>query len=395
MLYVFCFTLSSFFSYIDFKCKKRNPFIAFFMAMVSVFIPCFLAGARDVEIGTDVKTYVTLIFDYIINVNPSFKDFFSMNWFVESLGYGFMSLAYIVTRFTDNIFWFMFFIEFACVVPVYVALRKCDLTPALKAFGLIIFYLSFYGYHLNIMRQSIAMSIIFSGYYLLREEKYIRYLLLCIACSLLIHATAILGVASFILYYACVNYNKFEITLGGRKKVLIKSNISKLSDKQCIIVIFLILMQVLTFIFLRKIIIIVSHFKSTYIYQVKHMGAFNLGIYNLLFYIMLFIPLVLYYSFLKKKDSIYRFYFFNLVVAFIFSMFDSVSVALSRLQFYQYIYIFIYIPKAASELKDVKDKLFFCAYYTFLFILNWIYFFCISGYGDIYPYTSKLLGIEK
>lgn len=395
MLYIICFTLSSLFSYIDFKCKKRNPIIAVLMAVVSVFLPCFLAGARDVEIGTDVTTYVTLIFDYIIDVNPSFTEFFSINWFIESLGYGFMSLAYIVTRFTDNIFWFMFFIEFVCVVPVYVALRKCDLTPALKSFGLIIFYLSFYGYHLNIMRQSIAMSIIFCGYYLLKEEKYIRYLLLCFTCSLLIHATAILGVASFILYYACVNYNKLEITLSGRKKILIKNNISKLSDKQYTIVIFLISMQILIFIFLKKIIIIVAQFKSTYIYQIRHMGTFNVGIYNLFFYMMLFIPLVLHYSYLIKKDSIYRFYFFNIVVAFIFSMFDSVSVALSRLQFYQYMYILIYIPKVISEMKDAKDRFIFCAYYTFLFILNWVYFFCISGYGDIYPYTSKLLGVEK
>lgn len=395
MLYIFCFSLSGLFSYIDFKCKNRKAIIAVLMAVISVFIPCFLAGARDVNIGTDVKTYVTLIFDYIIDVNPTFSEFFSINWFVESLGYGFMALAYIVTRFTDNIFWFMFLIEFLCIIPVYVALRKCDLTPALKSFSLIIFYLSFYGHHLNIMRQSIAMSIVFCGYYFLKEKKYTRYLLLCLICSLFIHETAVLGIVSFILYYACVNYNKLEITLGKRKKILIKNDTSKLSNKQYIIILILISMQILAFIFLRKIIIIVAQFKSTYIYQVRHMGAYNVGIYNLIFYILLFIPLVLYYPYLTKKDSIYRFYFFNLVVAFIFSMFSGVSIQLSRLQLYQYMYISIYIPKAISEIKSFKGRFIFCTYYTFLFILNWVYFFCISGYGEIYPYTSQLLGIEK
>ena len=63
MIYLICYLSSCAFAYLNFYFRKSNKYVASIFTFFAIFIPCFLAGIRDPQIGTDVNVYVKPVID--------------------------------------------------------------------------------------------------------------------------------------------------------------------------------------------------------------------------------------------------------------------------------------------------------------------------------------------
>lgn len=140
---------------------KRNYILAFLLA---VFIPSFIAGARALSVGTDIRTYAINVFKFfglgghrIGSIMKSTSPLFAL-------------VAYISGKISVNIHFFLFMIELLVIVPVYYFYFKNEDNRKLS---ILLFLLLFFNYSLNIMRQSISAAFIFCAFFLFKEKKYL------------------------------------------------------------------------------------------------------------------------------------------------------------------------------------------------------------------------------
>lgn len=123
----------------------------------------------------------------------------------------FVAYVYIVTRIFDNFGLLLFFLELAVVAPFAYALVK--IAPNSFGFGLLLFVLIFFGFSLNVMRQSIAMSILCVALVFAINRKGAKFLA-ALAIAAGFHLTALLGIIIWPLCRCFLNRGRSTATLG-------------------------------------------------------------------------------------------------------------------------------------------------------------------------------------
>lgn len=392
--YLVCFILSCVFARFDeyFK-KNHHKILAFFSAFLAIGIPCVLAGARDIGIGTDTSGYAEPLFNAINTRHYSIVELLNSSY-AKDIETVVLFLYYGVSLFSDNIFWVFFFTEFICLVPVYVTIGNSKISSDLKWLSLFAYYCLFYCYTLNLMRQMMAVAVVFSGFNFLRQGKTKRYIIL-VLFSMLIHKTAIIGIVIWPLYSTCVMK---RISLSSLFSVKDNSNLIKLNrwlyrNRFFLLLIYIIMSLVVLF-SSTKLIKIISVVKKSYAYQFEHINSsFNLSFAPLVLMIMYIFPCILWYKILVNKNSEYRFFFFMSFISIILWQLQGVSSEMYRVVLYIWFYIIVAIPYFVQAFHDKFTKLTISVYYTFLLFFNWYYYFVIWCSGEVIPYHSKLLGI--
>lgn len=210
MIYVVFFVTSCILLWLSEKSTSRN--IGRFLAFIAILLPCILAGMRADTIGTDVRVYVEPMYNAAKH-STCFSSYLSQKWYmiwrymyVAKFEIGFTTLVYLIEKLGGSLGTVLFFIHVLIVVPIYLGLKKMN-KPYPICFGMIVFYFLFYNISLNMMRQWIAMSILFYGlsYLVLNERK--RYLIsVLVAC--LFHTSAIMGFVVYLVYIYSKNQTK-------------------------------------------------------------------------------------------------------------------------------------------------------------------------------------------
>ncbi len=198
MIYLACFGLSAFFAHLSNKATERKKRILFLI--ISAAVAICLAGLRGYSVGTDVMNYFTKDLYWTGATGASsLMDYYRL-YFPQ--GYGdplFATLVGVIAQGTGSFTLFLFVVHTIIMVGVYVgAFRHRKYVD--PAFVLLIFYLFFYNHSLNIMRQYIAMAILFAFLADIPQGKWWRYLL-GVGLAVLFHSTAVLGVVPLVLYY--------------------------------------------------------------------------------------------------------------------------------------------------------------------------------------------------
>lgn len=184
--------------------KKGHKKLGIFNLLISLFSLCFLAGVRDLTVGTDIYYYFYQIFYDFTHTEIGILAEFANT----GVDIGFILLVYIGKIF-NNVNISMFIVEFAVLAPIYIFAyrnrKKYSIT-----FIILIYCLTMYVRSFNLMRQSIAISLlILSMDYF--KDRNIKKSLICFILAVLMHKTAIIGLIIYVIIY--IRNTKGEIKL--------------------------------------------------------------------------------------------------------------------------------------------------------------------------------------
>lgn len=164
------------------------------LCTLSTAFPVVLAGAREYTVGTDIATYGNYVFQAAVNARR-LPAFLRSRRDIDLL---YKALAFVVSRFTNNAHWFYFVTALIICGLIMCGLfyygRWCSVT-----LGWTCFLFLFYGDTLNVMRQSLALAVVFAVFPLFIEKRYFLYGVGSII-GILFHTTGIIALLFPVIY---------------------------------------------------------------------------------------------------------------------------------------------------------------------------------------------------
>lgn len=185
---------------------SRNSVGYIFWSIVALLIPCLLAGMRADTIGTDVAVYAEPLFNLARSAS-SFGEFYESGFIrywtladVSEFEIGYLALVWISSRLFDSVQGLLFLTQLLVMIPIYWALSRTGSKDAL-AMGMCFFLFLYFNQSLNMMRQWIAMALVFLGVIgLYKKNGRARDYIACIVpilVGILFHTSAFLGLVVF------------------------------------------------------------------------------------------------------------------------------------------------------------------------------------------------------
>lgn len=390
MIYLACYLSSCFFAYFSFRFRRSNKYLASVFTFFAILIPCFIAGIRDPDIGTDVNVYIKPIIESMRRSSTGLGTLLHSEIFVgETNGILFTILLYFCSRFKNGLFLALFLTEFLCLFPVYKVVQKQSYSAGLKVLALFSYYCIFYHYSLNLMKQCIAVAIILYGFELLKNNKFWSFIFLVLATALIVHKTAIIALAIPFIFILATNQRELLVY----KWLNIRLSLEKRSSRRLKNLIFIAALVVIIFMLLniRSLLVIAVQIKHSYIHQLKNLKGFELKYSNFLVMLMLIAPLVLFRRKLIKTDFVCRFYFLLHIISTLLYQFVGVSPALYRLSLYTMIFVILEIPEFTDKFKK-DSKLIAAAFYVMVLLVNFMFDVILNSYAGVYPYSTSFFG---
>lgn len=219
-IYLITFSLSSFLLMLAEKGKGKK-ITKEVLVFLGLLLPILLACMRKVGIGTDTKVYTSVLYDAALNSN-SFFDYLGkyvysnfQNKAVTKWEIGYNLVVYFSTRLTGSIQGVFFFTHALIIGFIYKGLEKIEGNFSIS-FSMFLFYLLFYGTSLNLMRQWMAISILFYGFHYLQKGNIKKYIFTVVTATLF-HNSGIIGVLILLLYFYLESEKKnIDIAIGER-----------------------------------------------------------------------------------------------------------------------------------------------------------------------------------
>lgn len=375
MIYLATFGISAILLYIAGKQKSKT--LRFALYSLGLIGPCLLAAFRSEEIGTDIHSYVIYQFDHAIKA--SFFDF--MTYAAGTTEPGWNLMTWFICHFSHSLPLYLFTIELLCMLPVFILLNK--LYRGSEWSGMISWYLLFYSFSLNGMRQSIAMSIVLLSYLFVRHKNPIAFCAtVVLAC--LFHQTALIGFFVYPLFTVAESQPpRYERSFVPNRPLLI---------------VILSSLSLLLVVFGEALFTPFTSFKDSYNYQLEHMGASDINWSALFLLFSVCLVVVLSYireGFFKNRgrnvDNLREFGFLAILSIFgcLLRELDIVSNTLGRLGLY---YLMFACVMSASLICSSKRNQ---SIAMLFYILQACYFIVCTmtlGQSEIYPYQSSLGG---
>lgn len=362
--YIICFCTTLLITFLAEKALKKNgKIIGILLLILAIFVLCFFAGIRDLNIGKDVSSYFMVAYNSYVNDGNGILD--TSN--IAIIEIGFAVLMYLASLFkSTNVA--LFIVELLVCIPIFLfAYKKRENTSI--TFIIFIFLTTLYCKSLNLIRQSIAISIIILSTYYFEEKKYKNTVFLMLL-AYLFHETAIISLIIYLIIYICQNKTK-------NKKLYLY------------LLIFGTIFIVFSFEFILKM------FPNKYS---NYFGSeYEISSFSIMSIIkkMIWIVIGLFYILKFKKDKTYNNNFSYIIFFIIDFIFYFMSIKISpagRLGYYfLYTGYFTFIPNIKNMF---KQKNIINILIIILMIAFWYNMTVINYSADaIYPYTSDILPI--
>lgn len=207
LIYLLVFLVSTLLIYIANKINDSvgmrigRKILYYVIVGVALLIPSILAGVRDFSIGTDVLVYGNAWFQNAVQT-VNFEIY--SKWATgSSIGYLYAIINFVVSRFTKDPHILYFYISLLENICAYWAIRRQRdwlSTP----YAMLAYFLLFYNYNLNILRQGLATVVILWGFKYVREQKLIKYIL-TVWVAYGFHNTAYFGIVIYLVYWIATN----------------------------------------------------------------------------------------------------------------------------------------------------------------------------------------------
>jgi|GEM_PF-4141761 len=368
MIYLVAFGLSAAFFYLS---GRFRGVINSLFAGMGIAILCLLAGARDETVGTDVLTYAKWMC-----LNAQHMDFLSfMRREANVAEFGWNAFTWFSVRLTGGLPGYLACIEFMCIVPVFLFLRRCY--PRTEWKGMLVWLLLLYPFSLNGMRQCIAMSFCVYAMRYVLEKRPFKFVLLVIT-AMLFHQTSAVMLAAY----------PFERL--HNKRGVIASMFGRWRNIAVGLLILLIIVAV--FVTAPRLLRFAPLFKASYSYQLKRLGQSDFSFAGL--YLLLS---SLFMKRLCSKDfdddasaQVFGFVSDAITVGGVAWQLNYIAPTLGRLGYYGTMLFCVQASLLASNGRRSSRHLFM------LVVLAMVYFVVMTlvlGMSGSYPYTSVLLGI--
>lgn len=337
LIYILVYIFSLFFTYLA---SQRNNWLYHFVAIVA---PILLLTFRDVSVGTD-----TVHYEDIFNYSSSAA---SLSIFILSfrLEIGFASITYLISNMGLDVSFAFFIYASLTVIPIYVG-ALCLKKKTSPVIIMALYYLMFYQYSFNIVRQSIAMSFVFLSAVLLVNNKTKLSIIVWIF-ALLNHNTAII----FIVFFMIFKMREENIL----KKMII------------ICVVFLVLIGILTLNFSDQI----NYYNDAYLS--KGQGSSQM---SYLIEMLLNFCIVIYARIKQMEDS--DFYLHVSLMTLCLIVASPLAPFVFRIANLCDIIMLIYIPLTITSVLKPIHKF----YYFSFAIFYWWFVFILNNSGGSFPY---------
>lgn len=379
MIYIAAFLVSCIFFWLSEKCK--SGFSKNFFAVIAILVPCILAGLRADTVGTDVKIYVEPLYN-AAKESHTFSAYMKQRWFViwrymyvKDFEIGFSLLVFFIQKIGGSFATVLFVIQMLIIGPIFLGLKKMH-KPYPIFFGMFVFYCLFYNTSLNMMRQWIAMAILFMAFpYLVSEEKKKYCILVLVAC--LFHNSAIMGFAILAVYM-----------YSTKKKDSIKIANFKLDEAMSPIKIFV--YGCVALLSLNIITTILSYTGLS-----KYVGYIqgDTGLYLLPSQIFLRLPIILLFVIrwkrILKEDRLAPFYGSMLVLDLLASQLMSINAYAFRIgSFFSEYNMLSYSAMVYAGNRKYRTNRYVTLLYVFVDMLcYWAYYYVIIGTHATFPYV--------
>lgn len=373
MIYFFTFIFSIALCYAGEKLDKakKNTFFPYILYGLSVLLLVILAGCRDYTIGTDINIYGNLIFYATENYNSISDYLIDYSWRTETF---YLLLNFVISRLTDSAHWLYAAIGAIMYTGFFVGLYRFRDRISIT-YGWTIFILLFYGTSYNLMRQMLAMSMLFMGSIHVLNKKYVRFLPYVILAALF-HQTAIVFSVAIIGMRILIpkkhkGFYQFLVILGAFSLVFGYSYILQ---------------------WLMRYGILAAKY-SQYIYQYDYSIALNPLIQRAF-------PIVMFLVFSKRisedEAEISAFLRSMMYLDFILIIMGSIGDSpLQRVAYYCSTYNLYAYPFFVKRIYSSQTRRIVGTLIVVALIGIWIYQFVYRGNSEIFPYTSELLGIRQ
>ena len=376
--YIITFAISCFCIFIYERMKKKNKFIL----IIGLLLPCILAGLRAENIGTDILVYAKSVYK-CANDSISFNDFMQMRfydikagyWFtVKNMEFGYTTTVYILAKLFHNFQIVLFATSVLIVFPIYYGLKKYSFITEKKLlyFSMFVFYMLIYTVTLNLMRQSIAVAILFYAISLVINDKknsnIIKYLLLNIV-AILFHKSAFIGIIFFAFYNLTKSRKKTKYLIINNKKIGINTINFMLLFITSIIVIFVPGLA-------KKIVNLLSYIIG------KDYSGYVWDTIGIVKTTILILPILIIYIIKYRKINNFDYKKFLLIMNILYIatvQFGSTTSFGGRISLYFQIFNVILYPILYNSFKYKISKFMFVLY----LIIWWSYYLTA---GDTYPY---------
>lgn len=317
--------------------------------IVVLFFPVLIATIR-VDVGTDYQNYYwafEMINDGVI-VNYEML-FLWLNRISSFLFHDYHGLLFVIALITYG--------------SVLIALEKIQ-SDISVSIALWIFYCFYFSASLNVMRQLIAVAVLFLATIYLNNNQIRKYFVL-IVIGTLFHTSAIIGLLFWPVKYMSRKDYKLTIIIS------------------CVASIFLIFLSGMVLRILPGFII------SQYVQYINYRGMVEFNyILNILPTVAIVLAPIIYYLVFSRRDNKYDFYcclgFFSLpvlILGYHFAFFQ-------RIVYYFDISQLIVVPLIVKKCKPTNNrfllKLLVCLFYAFYFWFSSIF----RGSNGILPYTT-------
>lgn len=159
--------------YLSFKVEEKtdNKLLIFVSKAVAILFPAIIAGIRY-DVGTDYKGVYEPLFEEILSGKQEFR--------LRSIEVGYILLNKLVIWLGGNFNFLMFLTSLITIVPIYLGLQHYK-DKINTTFAFFLFMLLFYQKSFNLVRQMMAVAIVFFGFIYLdfkeddkkqEDEKY-------------------------------------------------------------------------------------------------------------------------------------------------------------------------------------------------------------------------------
>lgn len=379
-IYLITFSVSCFLLLLAEKLesKKVTKKILVFLGLL---LPILLAAFRKVGVGTDTKVYVYVLYEAAKKSKTFFEYLSSIVYSnfqykaVTQWEIGYNLLVYFSTRLTGSFQGVLFFTHALIITFVYKGLKKINGSFSIT-FSMLLFYLMFYGTSMNLMRQWIAISILFYGFHFL-IEKNIKMYVLTIVVATLFHNSGVIGILLLFLYYYIEKSNgKVSILFGN---LVIDKKIKKVLIIFAVAVVLLLGLEIFASI-LGSIKGVFARYARIYI-----SGTIKIMPMQIVRRIPTFVILICNWKKIKQKIPFDGFLYGMFILDLVASQLGGITNQSSRIGYYFSVYELILLPGIIGTQRKAERfllVLFFYLYYAFCFYYDMV----MMGRAEIIPY---------
>lgn len=199
ILYITIFLFSFLFYFIGERCRDKTKVISI---LIAIIIPAFFAGARSTLVGSDTNGYGVFLFNSSLTSKNGFLKLYETIFAgTDPIEPGYVLIQYIVTRFTENIFWGLFVVSFLTWLFFYLATKILSKKINISIpFTMFLFLIFFYNESLNLMRQSLAAGVMLYAFSLFVINKKVKAIVFAFI-GILFHRMSALMIVLWVLYY--------------------------------------------------------------------------------------------------------------------------------------------------------------------------------------------------